>query len=752
MKELTHRDEIHGDVDYDPLAVLLLNTPTLQRLGRVYQLGYGHLVYRGGTHTRLAHSMGTYATAGRLTRALEHNYEGQARPDGAIDAAEFLPCRRAEPRRVDQIPGLSLDLPSLEGGASALADRWTVLRHLVCWAALLHDVAHVPMGHTLEDEFEGIYEKHDAFSSPRLRHLWIGDSQGNESEIHAALTRSELYPAAFHRLGLADGEDVWGAVFLICTWKEKILDGVRTPFEEILQRHISGARSETDRAVAARLLDEIKRLMPWMFSPYMADIVANTISADYLDYLRRDPQNLGLDVLKDDRVVSRFWVGRDHLRQPRMALSLVDRRGKRRLDTCTGVVDLVRQRYRFAEIVYYHKAKVSASAMLAKVFHLVDAPDELPGVRVLPTLSDAPAIVDRLLATPKDRRAKLSQIRTDSMPASLLDTEVGDENIGMILRERALQKLERTIKDDDRAGAIQALHSITLLDAIARRNLYKVAFTMDADQFIQLSSRRDTPAGDVERALMELIEGLRRDASVRAKVEAAMVAAAEAWPPNSLLLYVPPRKSQAKGIETGALADGTVVTLGDHPAVVEAVKDLSKHYSALWRLIILVHPDHADDVIGLSEAIDAFVVAEFNTADLHQPAVIDALESCCWFPYMNRRDREAARRYKVLVGETRGSDIPWTLLHEYDGMVSGRVSGEELALGGAMLCKLSLGSDLASAKRCLSGLAKPGALLARVEEERERVLVSASREGAADDDDALRVTQAALSAIADDLR
>jgi hypothetical protein len=97
-RELTHRDQIHGDVYYDPLAVELLATEPLQRLGRVYQLGYGHLVYRGGTHTRLSHSLGAYATAGRLVSALEHNYETKAsRPRGAIEPEEFLPERPSAP-------------------------------------------------------------------------------------------------------------------------------------------------------------------------------------------------------------------------------------------------------------------------------------------------------------------------------------------------------------------------------------------------------------------------------------------------------------------------------------------------------------------------------------------------------------------------------------------------------------------------------------------------------------------------------
>jgi HD superfamily phosphohydrolase len=714
----------------------------------VYQLGYGHLVYRGGTHTRLSHCMGTYATAGRLADALRHNYESRACPPfGAIEADEFLPRRRqpssdgpAEPTELTlaiENPGLSADH----------ADRWSVLRHLVCWAALLHDVGHVPMGHTLEDEFEGIYEKHDAFSSPRLRHLWIGDAAGVDSDIYATLRRTDLYPDAFRRLGLANGDDIWGAVFLICTWKEKNVAGKRTTFDEILRRCISDSESERDMSVAHRLLEESERLTPWLFSPYMADLVANTISADYLDYLRRDPRNLGLDVLKDDRVVSRFWVGRDHRDQARMALSLVDRRGKRRLDTCTGVVDLVRQRYRFAEIVYYHKAKVSASAMLAKVFQLVGSPDETSAPRLVPRLHEAESVVDELLAAGRDRSKRLRELELDCMPSSLLDIEIGDETLSLLLRRRAWEKLEIALKDGNRDDAIDAMQSISLLDGIARRELYKVAFTMDFKQFEQLSGRRDSPEEDVERSLVELIGSLRGDPSARADVEGTMVRATGGWPANSLLLYVPPRKSQAKGIETGALADGEVVTLGDHVAVKDAVHDLSAHYADLWRLIVLVHPQHADDVVALSNAVDAFVLKVFPDADLGQPGIVDALEKCCWFPYVSTSDRNAARRYERLVDGRPKSEIPWNLLREYDKLVDGRVSDEERALGGALLERMSRVADLASVKARLELFSKPGSLQTKVAEVRDTVLASASREGAGDGDDELRATLTALDLI-----
>src|SRR5216684_7247684 len=95
MKAITHRDQIHGDVRFDSLAIALLNTPALQRLGRVYQLGYAHLVYRGGTHTRLSHVLGASHVAGQLVDLLRQNYlEAEESPRGAVDPEQFLPPGR----------------------------------------------------------------------------------------------------------------------------------------------------------------------------------------------------------------------------------------------------------------------------------------------------------------------------------------------------------------------------------------------------------------------------------------------------------------------------------------------------------------------------------------------------------------------------------------------------------------------------------------------------------------------------------
>lgn len=740
---MTHRDEVHGDVTYDPLAVALLNTPVLQRLGRVYQLGFGHLVFRGGTHTRLSHVMGAYHVAGRLVDALDDNYaKGDARPEGALEPDAFLP-------RVAQNGGarqgtLDLDLRT----RADLADRWVVLRHLVSWAALLHDIGHVPMGHTLEDEFEGIYAKHDDFSSPRLRHLWLSTVSGGVPDIVSVFQRTDLYPEAFERAGLRDWESVWGAVLLICTYKETFEeDGGRTPFAELLGERIEEDEKEgLDHAVADRLLELLGRLAPSVFSPYMADIVANTISADYLDYLRRDPRNLGLDVLEDDRVVSRFWVGEDIQGQRRMALSLVDGRGKARLDTCTGVVELVRQRYRFAEIVYYHKTKVGASAMLAKVFHLIGTPREIPTVRSVPALDEAEATVDRLFkGSSAAVTARLDQLRADVIPSSLLDTEVGDEGLILFLIAQGWSRLEDAVAEGDRETALAAVQGLILLDALARRIIYKPCLTVNSDAFQHLSHFSGTPGPVVEGALQEFIRRLRKDSGARASVEEKMVGATGGWPQNSLLLYVPPRKSQAKGIETGALMDGRVVTLGLHPAVHGQVKDLNDRYQQLWRLIVLVHPDYMGDAVGLSDAVDAFAESEFAGLDLDDGSVVAVLREACWFGYIARRDRAAAALLPELLEGPAPGD--WAYVDEFAAALKGHANPEEHATGAALMARLAAAEGLEAARGHVTRFSTPGSLTKQIDKILAGGLEVRSREGTDGPSPGVLARRAALDEI-----
>ncbi|HEX58990.1 MAG TPA: HD domain-containing protein, partial [Methanomicrobia archaeon] len=54
------RDTLHGYIEVDELALALIDTVEMQRLRRIRQLGFAHLVYPGANHTRFEHALGVY--------------------------------------------------------------------------------------------------------------------------------------------------------------------------------------------------------------------------------------------------------------------------------------------------------------------------------------------------------------------------------------------------------------------------------------------------------------------------------------------------------------------------------------------------------------------------------------------------------------------------------------------------------------------------------------------------------------------
>ncbi|KAF5055730.1 Deoxyguanosinetriphosphate triphosphohydrolase-like protein [anaerobic digester metagenome] len=65
------RDSLHGNLQINELEVKLIDTPQIQRLRRIKQLGFTYLVYPGANHTRFEHSIGAMYLASRLGNNLQ---------------------------------------------------------------------------------------------------------------------------------------------------------------------------------------------------------------------------------------------------------------------------------------------------------------------------------------------------------------------------------------------------------------------------------------------------------------------------------------------------------------------------------------------------------------------------------------------------------------------------------------------------------------------------------------------------------
>lgn len=159
------------------------------------------------------------------------------------------------------------------------------LTEVVSAAALLHDIGHVPFCHTLEDEFAGLYPRHDRLGGPRLYHMLFSES----SELASVFSNSRG-----RWLDKLSNSDLRQLIYVILSWKEEIKDP-KSPkdFQTLLSDELD--KPDLDQGYRHRLLN----LKSWharfveenVFHPFMSDIVGNTICADLLDYLPRDRQN-----------------------------------------------------------------------------------------------------------------------------------------------------------------------------------------------------------------------------------------------------------------------------------------------------------------------------------------------------------------------------------------------------------------------------------------------------------------------------
>src|SRR5262249_25173888 len=97
---------------------------------------------------------------------------------------------------------------------------------------------------------------------------------------------------------------------------------------------------------------------------YPSDIAGGAISADLLDYLRRDTYFCGLSQYYDPRIFESFVV-----ENGRLVMNL-EKHGMLRRDALSELVNLLRIRYSLSERVYFHHTKIASGAMISKAVEL----------------------------------------------------------------------------------------------------------------------------------------------------------------------------------------------------------------------------------------------------------------------------------------------------------------------------------------------------------------------------------------------
>ncbi len=265
--KLLIRDAIHLDIEVNNFEKKIIRTKEINRLYSIKQLGSTYFIYPSAVHTRFEHSLGTFFMAKKIMNSIAKWNE-----------FEF------DEKDKKIIPVL----------------------------ALLHDISHVPFGHTFEEDFQ-LIRGHD--TPERIRKFINGE------EISSVL-------------------------------KEEFSN---EEIDEIVEILSDGESHKLQR-------------------PYLSEIIGDTICADLLDYLKRDVYFTGLKREYDERILKYFNIksynGKNHL------ILMLSEEGIRCSDVITEVENLIKIRYILAERVYCYHSKIVADTMLGRAFEALELKED----------------------------------------------------------------------------------------------------------------------------------------------------------------------------------------------------------------------------------------------------------------------------------------------------------------------------------------------------------------------------------------
>lgn len=287
----TLRIAVTGDVFVTELERRIIDTPDFQRLRGVRQLGNVLHVYPTALHTRFDHSLGTLMMTDKMITAIRKNaVSGDS--DGLISPMQEILARLY---------------------------------------ALLHDVTHVPFGHTIEDELQ-LLPRHDNNPDRILKFL------GEGSAIGSIIVK-------------AIGSDNYARFMRIYLWEDDQ--------EKQVRRSADPAWKELKQMLVANETDD---------DVFIHDLVSNTVCADLLDYVMRDSFFCNLGISLEYRFISFLYLGRPNGSKYRRTFVRLwkGRHHIPRRDTMTDLARLLEARYMIAERAYFHHAKIISGAMIGR--------------------------------------------------------------------------------------------------------------------------------------------------------------------------------------------------------------------------------------------------------------------------------------------------------------------------------------------------------------------------------------------------
>jgi hypothetical protein len=528
-------DPVHGDIFLTKLEVAVIDSRPFQRLRGIRQLGNTHLVYPGAVHTRFSHCLGALKVAQTL---LEVVWDQSGELHGVEDDL-FSEWREKNQGNPD-------------------FQQWAKVVVLARLGALLHDLCHVPAGHTVEDDLE-ILEPHDRNES-RFKALWADLSVD--------------VPSRLKQLGVRKGDRK--AV------GEALLDSQGSLFVELRPLVISKGKSKDKKAL------DIKD----MKYPFCADLVGNTICADLLDYLDRDHLFTGLPESLGRRFVSAFFVTGSERGafSKRLALNIL-RDGHERTDIISELLKALRYRYELSERALVHQAKLAADAMLGESIERWEwslwwrhaktvVPQQIEGL-------EAQAEFDIELV-PKYR----AELEEEAGRSKMSEEAWADTDLGSVRKTVRSEMEEEFVRLGDE-GLLDFL--VGLRDRADSNGLFQPLLSASAELAADLKNRRlfriaeRVGASDVSPKDIHAHYG---DPATRADLEADAQRFAGLGSDPKVILWIPPPDMRLKLAEVLVSQEAGIAPFVTYErSRSRRGSDIYDSHGRLWAAYVFVHRD-----------------------------------------------------------------------------------------------------------------------------------------------------------------
>ncbi|MBS3914642.1 MAG: HD domain-containing protein [Bacteroidetes bacterium] len=517
------------------LEMAAIDTRIFQRLRFTRQLGNSYVAFPTADHSRFSHSLGVCYWAGKILSALKENHNTHEnepllhRLNKAI--ADYLAAQ------CEVVPAYVFN------NELFLGVSW--FEQLVRMYGLLHDITHIPYGHTLEDQ-AGLFERHD---DDFVRLGKVFDKL--KEEVRGSQHFDECGDPKILESIMIEYIKLVELLFLVgyITDKSNTLSKIKNDQEQQKKWEIE-RKTLTDRWATIQSTLHEPLILTY-------DIVSNTICADLMDYTLRDtlfasmPKSFDKALLVYMKIVQYDTTiyGNQTNTNKMYRLGVSVSRKKIRHDIITAILDLLRIRYDLTEKVYYHHTKVITDAMLEKI------------IRSLPTATNTMGL-------------SLDEVNEIAFTTDLIYSNyLGDEGF--------LRELEHRLS---KFPSLQPLKLI--LNKIFTRRLYKSVFRTNFNATLNGKGRQaqnscNNPNG---RSQIEsfIITTLRNKYDVEIE-------------DGDLIVSYPPKKMQMK-IAKALIewTDGQIYPFDELPIETNYSNEvgvLTDRYKSLWALNIFLNPD-----------------------------------------------------------------------------------------------------------------------------------------------------------------